>query len=659
MESHYDLVHSLLELLIVLGSAVGILVLCQRFRIPTVVGLLVTGVLIGPAGLGLVSEVDRVEAFAEIGVMLLLFTIGLEISAERLDQARRAFLVGGPLQAIGTGGAAFLAALAFGQPASRAVFLGFLVTLSSTAVVLKVYNDRRELRAPHGEVALGVLLFQDLLLVPMIVLTPVLGGGGEVGGSFLLLRLAAAAGAVVVAFLAARVVVPFLLHQVVHTRVREVFVLTALFLCLGMALLTERLGLSLALGAFLAGVAASRSDYHHQVMADVGPFRDVFTSLFFVSIGMLVTLPTSLSETGLVVGLAVGIIALKMVVLLAVVRALGFPRRTAVLVSFGLAQIGEFSFVLMGLGTQFGLLPAPLEGAILAAAAITLLLTPLLIHAAPAVTGVSGSAIGQAAEDGPRDHVIVIGLGHAGLVLARVLDEVAIPYVAVELSPEAVRVARTSGRTVLYGDAARPEILARAGVERARVLVSTISDPGALRRILFVARQANPHLHTIVRTRDVQELEEFSDLGADELVSLEFESSIEIFNRTLAHYHVPRNVVRAQTRMMRGEGYRMLRAATLPEGVSDTVLEALAFGTTDIYLVSSASPAAGQTLRSLDLRRRSGAMIIAVVRGDHPESNPDAEFRIEAGDHLVLVGSHAEVEAAFEILNPQHVSVRG
>lgn len=647
-----DLIPALTEILVVLGSSVAVLVICQRVGIPTVVGLLLTGVLIGPPGLGLVP-VDRVEAFAEIGVMLLLFTIGLELSPSRLGQSKRAFLAGGPLQALLTGGVTYAAALAFGQTPSRALFLAFVLILSSTAVVLKVYEERRELRAPHGEVALGVLLFQDLLLVPMIILTPILGGGAGPRGATLLGRVAAGGAAVAIAFVLARGIFPFLLHHVVRTRVREVFVLSALSLCLGMALLTHQLGLSLALGAFLAGMAASQSEYHHQVMADVGPFRDVFISLFFVSIGMLVRVPESLGEAGMMLGLAGGITLGKMLVLVAVGLLLRLPLRVALLVGFGLAQIGEFSFVLLGLGREFGLVPAALAGSILTAAALTLMLTPVLIHLAPRlaarVTGIRGGH--DAPEDsGLTDHVIVVGMGHTGEVLTRVLDEVGIKYVAVELAPELVRSGQDAGRNVLFGDAARPEILARAGVAHARVLVSTISDPPVVHGMLQVARQMNTHIHTIVRTRDVEEIEELTELGAQEVVALEFESAIEIFSRTLAHYHVPRNIVRAQTRLLRGEGYRMLRAESLSEPVSRAVLEALEMGTTDVFHVRDETPSRGQTLRGLDLRGRTGASVIAVVRKDQTISHLAADFQLQSGDNLVVVGDHKQVEAAFELL---------
>lgn len=648
-----DLIPALFEILVVLGAAVAVLVLCQRVGIPTVAGLLLTGVLIGPPGLGLVP-LDAVEAFAEIGVMLLLFTIGLELSPGKLAQSRRAFLAGGPLQAVAIGGLTFLVAVSLGQPAPRALFLAFVLILSSTAVVLKIYDERGVLRAPHGEVALGVLLFQDLLLVPMIILTPILGGSGGARGGVLLARAAAAAAAVAVAFLLARVVFPFLLHHVVRTRVREVFVLSALALCLGMALLTYELGLSLALGAFLAGVAASQSEYHHQVMADIGPFRDVFISLFFVSIGMLVTLPANAGEAGLMFGLAAGIVVGKMFVMLGVVLLLGLPLRTAVLVGFGLAQIGEFSFVLLGLGRQFDLVPDFLAGSILTAAAATLLLTPVLIHIAPRVVeALPGGRVGPGPPVSPEfhDHVIVVGMGHTGDLLSRVLDEVGIRYVVIELSPEAVQKGREAGRNVLFGDATRPDILSRAGVEGGRVLVTTISDPPAVHRIIQVARRMNPHIHTIVRTRDVSEIEELTELGAGEVVSLEFESSIEIFNRTLAHYHIPRNIARAQTRILRGEGYRMLRAESLSDPVSRTVLEALDLGTTDVFHVTDATGAAGKTLRGLDLRGLTGATVIAVVRGDKAVSNLDADFKIEPGDNLVVVGDHVQVERAFDLLS--------
>src|SRR6185503_7286155 len=346
----------LAEALVLLVASVVVLLVSHRLRLPAVVGLLLTGLLIGPSGLGLFSKLEAVEVAAEIGVVFLLFSIGLEFSLDRLREIRRAFTIGGSVQSGLTIVVVALLALAVaGEPPLHALFFGFLVALSSTAVVLKLYAERQELDAPQGKLLLGVLLFQDFLIVPMIVLTPVLAGTVKASALELVLRFGGGVLAVAAVFLAALYLMPRLIRQVAATRIRELFVLGALLVGLGMAFFTEHLGFSLALGAFLAGIVVSESEYSHQVVADVAPFRDVFTSVFFISIGMLVDVAFAAAHLGLVLALTAAVVAVKAVTGGAAAVALGLPVRIAAIAALGLAQIGEFSFVLLNVGRANGL----------------------------------------------------------------------------------------------------------------------------------------------------------------------------------------------------------------------------------------------------------------------------------------------------------------
>lgn len=657
-----ELEHLLRESVILLGSAVGILLLASRLRIPPLVALLLTGLVIGPSGLGWASDTEQVEVFAEIGVVLLLFVIGLELSLARLKELRRAFFVGGGFQAGATIALGAVAALALGAAAPRAVFLGCVIALSSTAIVLKLYDDRRETEAPHGRVSLAILLFQDFLIVPMIVLVPVLAGEVAASPKALAVRFGGALLAIGAVFALALWLAPRAFDWIARTRVREAFVLGSLVACLALAWLTHSLGFSLALGAFLAGIIVSETEYGHQVVADVAPFREVFASLFFISIGMLVDLGAAWRTAPLVVGLALAVLAGKALIVGGAVAALGLPSRTRILAALGLAQVGEFSFVLMEVGRQHGLLGGERYQLLLAAAVVTMIATPLLVRAAPGLADAwerrwppplppEGTGTG----DGDRgkaltDHVLIVGFGVGGRLLARVLQEGGIRYLVLELNAATVRSARRDGHSILYGDASRREVLHAAGIERARVMVLVVSDPAAVRRSVALAREMNPGVQIVVRTRRVQEIEELRRLGADEVVAEEFETAIEVFTTVLEHYHVPRNVVRAQIRLLRGEGYEMLRTEAMGRGVSEAVLGALEAGTTDVFRVEPGSPAAGRTLRDLDLRHKTGATVLAVVRGERPSPNPAPDTALEAGDDLVLVGSHAEIDRAFDLL---------
>jgi CPA2 family monovalent cation:H+ antiporter-2 len=651
--------HFLREAVALLGAAVLVTLVASPLRVQPVVGFLVTGLIIGPSGLAFIPDAHRVEIFAEIGVVLLLFAIGLELNIGELRELGKPFFVGGIAQSLLTTAAAALGAAALGEPPRTAVFVGLVVSLSSTAIVLKLYEQRRELGTPHGKVSLAILLFQDFLIIPIIVLTPVLAGAAETSAAGLALRFAGALGAVAVVFFLARIAMPRLLHWMVALRSREVFVLGALAACLAMSWFTASLGFSLALGAFLAGIIVSESEYAHQIVADMSPFRDLFSSIFFVSIGMLVDVQFALRHVPGIVTVALGIIVVKTSMGAASVRLAGYPTRIAVLAGLTLAQIGEFSFLIMGVGRGYGLLEGDHFQILLSASVLTLALTPFLISLAPALAGriAALTARGQPAEDpqapagGRSGHVVIVGYGVNGSLLAGVLRPARIPFVAVELDPATVRDARQQGVPILYGDATRREIQEHAGIETARVVVYAISDPHATRLSVALSRMLHPGIHIIARTRMVKEIEELRRCGADQVIAEEFESSIEIFTHVLELYHVPRNIVRAQTRVLRGEGYRMLRAERVGRGVSQAVLEALEAGTTDLFRVTGEGGLVGRTLGEIGLRAAGGANVIAVVRGEQSFVNPSVELRLEPGDYFVLVGSHDQIERSFMFLD--------
>lgn len=637
----------------ILAAAVAVILVCARLRIPSVVGFLLTGILIGPSVLGLVGNRAQVELFAEIGVVFLLFSIGLEFSLERLRQIRRFFFLGGSLQGVLTLAGIVLLAVLAGFELRRGIFFGFLVVLSSTAVALKLYADRRELDAPQGKVLIGILLFQDFLIVPMIVLTPVLAGAVDAGPLAIAGRFLGSLLVVALVFAVARYGMPRLLHLLVRTGIREVLVLAALGACLGMALLTEALGFSLALGAFIAGIIISESEYSHQVVAEVVPFRDVFNSLFFISVGMLLDVPFALAHSLPVLVLAGTILTVKAGAAAGAVALVGFPARIMILVALGLAQVGEFSFVLLAVGREHGLIDRDLFQTFIAASILTLLAAPVLVGLAPRLAAwLSRGRTAEAAAEPPgglRNHVVIVGFGVNGRNLAHVLKAAQIRYRVVELDAGLVRQGLRAGEPVVYGDATRREILEHAGVPTAGAVVFGISDLEAVRRAIPLARSLNPGLYILVRTRLVDETEDLLRRGADEVVAQELETSIEIFTRVLERYHVPRNVIRAETRLLRAEGYLMMRTPA-DTGLSAALIDALSAGTTDVFRLDGASAAAGKSLREIDLRRRTGASLLAVVRDGTSHPNPGADFRLESGDDLVLMGSHQEMERAFDAL---------
>jgi CPA2 family monovalent cation:H+ antiporter-2 len=646
------------DFILILAAAILIIFVSHRLKLPPVVGFLLTGILIGPGGFSLIRDSAAIDTLAEIGVVMLLFLIGLEFTLDRLKRIQRYFWLGGGLQVVST---IALAALLFGiagVPTREAFFYGFLVSLSSTAIVLKSLADRVETDAPQGRIALGILIFQDLAIVPMIALVPVLAQARSGSLAAVLGRFLLGTAAIAVVFLIGRTVMPRLLHAVVATRIREVFLLTSLFLCLGTAWLTSSLGLSLALGAFLAGVILSESEYSHQVVSDVLPFKDVFNSVFFISIGMLLHTDV-LWRNGLTVAeLVLAILVLKIAVVFFTVRVLGYGGRIALIAALSLAQVGEFSFVIAGVGRAQGLLPESGFQIFLASSILTILLTPLLIAAAPRVAVRSERIFRWKRRDESRsgktssaceNHVIVAGFGLNGRNLAHVLKEAGISYVILDLNPETCRKAAADGEPVIFGDVSSPVILREAGIETARGIVYAISDPASTRRGVKAARAMRKEdFFIIVRTRFASEVDELYRLGADDVIPEEFETSIEIFTRVLEKYHIPKNIIDAQIKVLRGECYGVLRGTC--EAIRPTVeriADFLSVGTAATFYVAQGAWPAGKRLRDVGLRTKTGATIIAVVRGDDSFTSPGADFRVEAGDTLVLVANHRDMDRAF------------
>ncbi len=644
------------DVVVLFGAALTVIAVSSKLRLPPVVGFLITGMLVGPYGLEWINDTHSVEIFAELGIVFLLFGIGLELSTARLRALGRLLIVGGGLQVSLTLLAIMTIALLVGTPLRLAIYLGSVVALSSTAIVLKLYYERRELEAPHGQVATGILVFQDFLIVPLLLMVPLLAGNTEASGGDVALRFAGGLGVIAAVFAAGHYLLPIFLKLLVRTRIRELFVIGALFACLGGALVTEALGFSLALGAFLAGILLSESDYQHQVVAEIGPFRDVFNSMFFISVGMLVSLSFAAANIVWIAGLGLGVLVLKSAIVGLVVAILGFPLRTRIFAALGLAQVGEFSLVLISAGQDHGLLSESQYQLTIATAVLTMLLTPIMIASAPRLVDMLSARSGSIAQDSApgaptqlENHVVIVGYGLSGRHLTRVLRPARIPYIVVDLSDLSVQEGKRTGEPILYGDITRPEIQHQSGLAAAQVAVFAISDPLALRQGIRLARQLSPKLFLIARSRNLAEIDELRKLGADLVIAEEFESSIELVTNVLKRLHVPGSVIQAEARVLRADGYQMLRDLP-PAGLSSQLIEALAAGATDTFLLVERHAATGQSLAQLGLRRRTGASVIAVVRNDQPIRNPAADLSLLAGDVLVLVGSHAEVESAFRFL---------
>lgn len=645
------------DIVILFGLALVTVILFQRLRFPSIIGFLATGVLAGPHALGLINDPVQVEHMAEIGVVLLLFTIGIEFSLKELMRIRQLVFLGGGLQLVFT--ILFVAVIGamFNFSLRQSVFFGFLTALSSTVILMKLLVDAGEMDAPHGKTALGILIFQDLCVVPLMLFTPLLAGGGN-GLTETGLIIAKALIVVVAAHYGARFLVPWIFGQVVRSRSRELFTLTIIFIGMGTAWLTAQVGLSLALGAFIAGLAVSESEYSHQAMGDIIPFREAFMSLFFISVGMLLN-PGTLLGHPLLIGLLVpAIIVVKSLIAASAGVALGLPMRIALTAGVSLAQIGEFSFVLSQSGLKHGLLSPEAYQIFLASSIATMGLTPALMKAADPVAAWFNAVLphswtrgrGALAESKRKTaqsgHVIIVGYGLNGRNLAKVLKHLQIPHVVIETNPFTVRGEKKKGEQIIFGDASRAEVLEHAHIAKARIIVVAISDAAAGRRMAALARRMNPSIHVIVRTRYIQEVEPLYKLGANEVIPEEFETSVEILSRVLKSFLVPHDVIEKSIEDVRRDGYGMLRSASRRHSHAVGIAGFLSGAEIGNFVVMDSSPLKGTSLRDGVLRSRSGATILAIKRGDEITPNPDPVWELKENDIVLLLGSPEQLAAA-------------
>jgi CPA2 family monovalent cation:H+ antiporter-2 len=657
--------HFLRDLLIVFAAAGTVVFLFHWLRAPSVVGLLIAGVLTGPQGLGWVRDTDHINALAEIGVVVLLFTVGLEFSLPRVASLGRLMAkVGIPQVAICVAAGVALTALKFGN-VRPAIFAGILLAMSSTAVVFKILTDRGEMASPQGNIAAAVLLFQDLLVVVCMVLLSVLAAKG--GDDHPLWQsLSQGTAAIVLLLFAGRFVAPLVLFQVVKTKNRELFLIVLALICLGSAALTGLMGWSLALGAFLAGLALSESEYATETLAEVLPFRDTLSSLFFVSVGMLLDLGFLAANLPVVLGIVLTVVVLKfMAAALPTLFLTGYPLRIAVLTGVALAQVGEFSFILADRGLALGIFDRAQYQMFLAAAVLTIAVTPLLIAGGPRLAELFAGLpllvrwqAGCGLELPPhrvevRKHVVIVGYGLCGRNLARVLQVADIEYLVLELNPETVRQARKHHEPVYYGDGVRPAVLKHLGVAEASLLVIAISDAASSRRMVQLARRMNPSLRIIVRTRYLAEVEPLRRLGANIIIPEEFETSVEIFSRVLTEYEVPQNLVLDLVERVRSDHYEMLRDTKSPAMrvvlPYANVLEKMEIRS---CWIRDGSPARARTVGELNLRAATGATLLAVRRGRELVLNPGPDVCFRAGDIAILVGDHPQVDRGLCLLDP-------
>lgn len=659
------------DVAVLLAASFPVLFACKRLNQPQIVGFLLTGVAIGPHALGWLRDAGRVEGIAQLGVVLILFFVGLEFPLEKLANLGRTALVSGSLQLVLTtalvlAGVLGLQAAAPGllpNPVGSGLFLGFLVSLSSTAVLLPLLQARDEMAAPYARRFLGVALFQDVAVLPMVLLLPALAPASASGPSALAIagRVALALAGISAVVLASRTVVPRVLDSVARLGSRESFTGGVIVVVLAIIALAEGAGVSAALGAFAAGIVLGESQHVHEVAATLSPFRDLLSSLFFVSIGMLLPPRFLLLRPAEVLGAVLAVLLLKAGTAYGALRLAATTPRTALRAALSLATIGEFSFVLARAAEPYGLMAQGTGEVFVAVAVVTLALAPLLLAWGPKLV----SRLAERVEEEPggdrtasellSGHIVVVGYGLTGRSVCRALSETGVKHVVVEVDLDRVAAARRESERVIRADATGVEGLLAAGVARAMGVVITIPDPDGARRAVRLCRLRNLRSRIVVRTRYVKEVEPLRKVGADEVIPEEFESSIEIVARVFRLLHVPGNIVAMQLRLLRDETYQRLRDETGRTADGRRVSALVAAGTTELFLVLPDTWAEGRTLGELQLPADHVAAP-ALLRDGKPFAPAPLEMEVEAGDTLLLVGAHEDLAVAIARLEAKRGS---
>lgn len=644
--------------------------LSYRMRLVPIAGFLLAGIAIGPNSLGLIDDVELVDMLAEIGVILLLFTIGMEFSLQKLSRIRRVVFVGGGLQVFFSVVLVTGVLLTFGVNWKVGIYTGCLVALSSTAIVMGLLTERGEADTPSGRLSLAIVIFQDLAIVVMVLVVPILAGTAVTLNEILLV-LSKALLLIMAILVLARRVVPWILEHVAHTRRQELFLLTVVAICFGTAAASSFAGVSLPLGAFLAGLVVSESRYSEHALSEILPLRAIFSAIFFASVGMMLDLEFLFENPAVVLAVAGIVVTVKVLTTTGSVLVLGYPISIAAATALGLAQIGEFSFVLERAGRAAGLSPAGLGEAgvqiFIAATVLLMLLTPFEMQFArrfgnflsnTPLRKLRVSVEQQTTEeiDHLEDHVIIVGYGPAGKRLVQVLQDRGIPFVVVELNPISVKEMQLLGVRAVFGDASRPHILKTAGIENAKMCVVIINDHEIAPRIIYLARYLNPTLQIIARTRALENMRHLQEIGADIVVPEEMETTVRIFRHVLGAYMIHPDEIERQVKIIRSEDYGIMRGSIqeahlmVLQGLDEEGMH------TRAVAVRAGAPAADRTLSELALRRDYGLTVLVVRRGRNTIANPAGDFQILEGDRLVLIGTAHRFAACADLFRSDRSS---
>jgi monovalent cation:H+ antiporter-2, CPA2 family len=652
----------ILDLVTVLGAAAGGGLLAALLRQPVLLGYLLGGIVVGPSGLGLIKEVVQVETLAQFGVAFLLFALGVKFSISELRKVQGISLGGGSLQILFTIAITALISTAVGWVSSmpQGIFLGAVLSLSSTAVVLKCLSESNETETPHAQVMLGILVVQDLAVGLMLAILPALDKSPDQIGiaiGWALLKIAIISGGAIAVGVW---VLPRLLRFLAWTESRELFLLGVVALCLGIALLTEHFGLSIEMGAFLAGLMISEVEYADQTLAYVEPLRDIFATLFFAAIGMLIDPVFLWEHLELILGLVAIVIVGKFLIVTPIVRLFGYSLKTALIAGFGLAQIGEFSFVLVSKGQTLGLISQKVYLLVLGTTAVTLVVTPFVFQALPKafawaeqipkfqqmLLSTPAEPELSGAEVALQNHVIVCGYGQIGRSIVKVLQSYDYPVVVIEQAESVIQQLREEKIPYVYGDAASTQVLEKAQVSNARGMAVVLPSAMSTRLCLKRSLEFSPDLDIVTRATQDKDLELLYQLGATEVVQPEFEASLELSAHLLSRLGLAQAEIQTQLQVIRAGRYTDFRTERSSFAIQRDVRSAAQELNNKWCLLPENSPLLGMSVAETDSRRLTGVAFMAIRRANGEELDyPDPTTVLEKGDRLLLVGQPEEIQA--------------
>ncbi len=643
------------DIVIIFILSAAVIFICHKIKVPPIVGYLITGIIAGPYGFELIRSYEEVEILAEIGIVLLLFAIGIEFSVKNILKIKYTVFIGGSLQIGITALVYFFVLQNFDFSPNEAIFGGFLVALSSTALVMKLIQESGELQSQQGQSSLALLIFQDIIVVPLILLVPIIAGTQANMTEAMMYFVLKVAGIIAVMILSMKWIMPGILFSIVKTRDKELFLITIVGLCFGVAWLTSSIGLSLALGAFIAGLIISESEYSNHAFGYILPFKEIFISFFFISIGMLLDISYFMQNIDLILLLVPLIILSKTILTATVILILGYPLNTAILTGISIGQIGEFSFILARLGEDFGLLTGDYFQLFMAVSILTMAATPLLTKYSHFIIGIlnripmplllrTGFKKVKIVElKKIENHLVIIGYGLNGRNVSVAAKSTGIPYIIIDSNPQTVRDESEKGEPIFYGDAVQEKVLEHAFINSARVCVIAVPDPACVEKITENVKRLNPTIHLIVRTRYLSEMQKLYDLGADDVIPEEFETSIEIYTRVLSSFLIAREDIEGITNKIRSEGYRMFRSRSAEP--SSTDYKELKIPDIDhcSFMIEKESNLAGKTLAQSQIKEKYNLVVIAIYRENNYISTPLAAERLFPGDKVYVIGNTSSI----------------